>query len=204
MDVLGSNMYYWRRLSPEDREHILSLRKSQGRPWHSPPHGTGGGRYMVTVACYEHAPIIGSTPTRLANFEEVLLTVLNQTATTVSAWAVLPNHYHGLVITENISALLYELRLLHGRTAFAWNGEDGRRGRKVWSGVLETAMKSDRHFWASMNYIHNNPVKHGYVKKWGEWPFSSALRYIEAVGREEAERVWREYDVSEMGDGWDL
>ena len=203
MDIFGSNMYYWRRLSPEERKRILSSRKARNCPWHSPPHSGGEGRYMVTASCYEHAPIIGSSIKRFIEFEESLIDVLNRNSISVYAWVVLSNHYHGLVATENISFLLQGLHRLHGKTSFAWNGEDDCRGRKVWFGAVETIMKSERHFWASMNYIHNNPVKHGYVKKWEDWPFSSTLQYLDSVGREEAERIRREYDISGMGEGWD-
>jgi putative transposase len=34
-------------------------------------------------------------------------------------------------------------------------------------------------------------------------PFSSAQQFLESVGREEAERVWREYPVLDYGRGWD-
>ena len=29
-----------------------------------------------------------------------------------------------------------------------------------------------------MNYIHFNPVKHGYVTRASDWPYSSVHRYI--------------------------
>jgi putative transposase len=29
-----------------------------------------------------------------------------------------------------------------------------------------------------MDYIHYNPVKHGYVKKPSEWPYSSFKRFV--------------------------
>jgi putative transposase len=65
-------------------------------------------------------------------------------------------------------------------------------------------MKSERHFWATLNYVHHNPVKHRYVKRWVDWPWSSAARYLEEVGREEAERIWSEYPVLDYGKQWDL
>jgi len=26
-------------------------------------------------------------------------------------------------------------------------------------------MRNDAHFWATMNYVHHNPVPHGYVQR---------------------------------------
>lgn len=54
-----------------------------------------------------------------------------------------------------------------------------------------------------MNYVHHNPVRHRYVKRWQEWPFCSAGAFLEAVGRETAEEIWREYPLLDFGEEWD-
>lgn len=64
-------------------------------------------------------------------------------------------------------------------------------------------MRSDRHFWATVNYVHHNPVHHGYVLLWTDWPWSSARDYLREVGREEAARAWQAYPVKDYGKGWD-
>ena len=65
-------------------------------------------------------------------------------------------------------------------------------------------MRSPRHFWATMNYINNNAVKHGYADKWQDWVFSSARRYLEEVGTEQAAHIWRKYPVLDYGSDWDI
>jgi len=69
--------------------------------------------------------------------------------------------------------------------------------------VLERPIQNDRHHIAAMQYIHHNPVKHGHVAKWTDWKWSGAHEYIERIGREEAERRWREYPIQLFGKGWD-
>ncbi len=64
-------------------------------------------------------------------------------------------------------------------------------------------VKSEHHRWATVNYIHHNPVRHGYVTQWQDWPFSSAEQYLADVGRDEAIRLWHQYPVLGMGEGWD-
>ncbi len=64
-------------------------------------------------------------------------------------------------------------------------------------------MKNGHHFFATMNYIHHNPVVHGYVNRWQEWPWSSATQYLDQVGRDHAEALWRKYDISSYGEKWD-
>jgi putative transposase len=115
----------------------------------------------------------------------------------------LPNHYHALIQTENVLKLLFEIGRLHGRLAFQWNDEDNARGRKVFYGATERSMRTERHYWATLNYIHHNPVRHGYVKRWQDWRWSSASQFIATYGRDEAERIWREYPIRDYGAGWD-
>ena len=64
-------------------------------------------------------------------------------------------------------------------------------------------MKSARHWHATINYLHHNPVKHGYVTRWQDWLFSSAAAFLQKTGREEAEALWKEYPIGGYGRGWD-
>jgi putative transposase len=197
-------MYRWRKMSPEQREQAGQDREELRLPFHSPPHCESDcGLYLVTAACFEHAPIIGASPGRMQAFERDLLGALQELCPTIFAWTVLPNHYHVLVENHAVKKLLRRLGQLHGRTSFEWNGEDGRRGRKVWFNAAETAMKSDGHFWATMNYVLHNAVRHGYVECWTDWPHCSARVYLETVGREEATRIWRQYPLLDFGNDWD-
>jgi len=164
---------------------------------------SGCRHYHVTAACYEHRPLIGETIERMSQFAADWLTVLDAHSTEINAWAVLPNHYHALVLTDCVLPLLQALGKFHGRTSHQWNGEDNARGRQVWCKAVETAMKSQSHYHGTVNYVHHNPVKHGYVKKWTEWPWSSAAAYLDSLGEAEAALLWKKYPVDDYGRGWD-
>jgi putative transposase len=84
-----------------------------------------------------------------------------------------------------------------------WNLEEKSAGRTVFHRAADRQIRSDAHFWATLNYVHHNPVRHGYVKRWTDWPWSSASDYLRAVGRDEAARIWLSYPVLDYGDGWD-
>ena len=199
-------MYKWRKLTKAQQEPILRDRKFHNLPWHRPPHldFIGSFTFIITAACFEHRHIIGKSVERIAEFESQLLDACTEVGAKVFAWCILPNHYHLLARTERIKELRKLLGQLHGRTSRLWNQEDGEAGRKVWYNYFDREMKSDRHYWASLNYINNNAVHHGYVKHWQEWPYSSAHIYLEEVGREEAARIWREYPVLDYGKDWDV
>ena len=197
-------MYRWRKMDDHERRELLVSRRQRGHPSHSPNRvDSGAGFYLITAACYQHAPLIGSNEQRMEDFSRSLLDVLHQHSEALAAWVVLPNHYHALLHTEAVTELLSALGKLHGRSSFLWNGEDGQRGRQVWCKAVETVMKSQQHFFATINYVLHNPVKHRYVAKWTDWPWSSAAAYLDALGREEAERRWRQYPTQEYGQGWD-
>jgi putative transposase len=132
-----------------------------------------------------------------------LLNVTKTFASRTVAWCVLPNHYHALVEAPNILRLLHELGQFHGRTSHTWNTEEDTRGRKVFYRAVERFMRSERHFFATINYVHHNPVHHRYVKMWTDWPWSSAEDYLDAVGRNEASRIWTEYPLRDYGKNWD-
>jgi putative transposase len=197
-------MYNWRQMTDKERDDLLGWRRQMRYPWHSPPHRLSDNPiYHLTAACYEHAPIIGATRDRIAGFSDALLAAISEHTAAVYAWCVLPSHYHLLLRCDNVLVLLKGLGQLHGRTSHAWNGQDDCRGRQVWCKAAERGMRSEGHRRATLNYIHNNPVHHGYARRWQDWPFSSAVEYLQGVGREEAERVWREYPVLDYGKGWD-
>jgi putative transposase len=139
----------------------------------------------------------------MKEFTQSLHATLEAATKSVFAWCVLPNHYHLLVETMNLRETTRLIGQFHGRTSFAWNNEDIARGRICFHGISDRRMRSDRHFWPTMNYIHNNPVHHGLVVTWTDWPWSSAHEFLAKVGREEAVRIWRDYPVLDYGTKWD-
>ena len=197
-------MYRWRELTTVQREAAIADRQSRRVPWHGPPHYESDCQlYLITAACYEHHSIIGKSPDRMSQFEEDLLGVCEAACQQIFAWLVLPNHDHLLLHVPKVKPFLTLLGKLHGKPSFAWNGEDQLRGRQVWCRAGETAMKSERHFWATFNYVLHNAVRHQYVKQWQDWPDSNAARYLAEVGREVALQRWNDYPVLNYGDIWD-
>lgn len=199
-------MYDYRKMSSEMRDYVLNRRKSQHLPWHSPPHREMGysDRYIVSAACYEHQMFIGKSPDRMTECERDILLVCHSINCDLEAWCILPNHYHLLLRCEQIKSLCKELGKYHGRSSKKWNDEEYQRGRKVWFRCFDREIRSDRHFFASLNYIHYNPVRHGYVDKWNDWPWSSATEFLEKIGQAKAERIWLEYPILDYGKNWDV
>ena len=198
-------MYAWRKMTPEQRAEALKQRQQLHWPLHSPPHFFDGRHhnYHLTAANYEHAVILGKNQARLLAFSRQLYHLFDRGAAKVHAWCVLPNHWHALVGTNDLKALLFQIGRLHGRSSFDWNKEDGQRGRKCWHRCADRSIRGSDHFYVVRNYVHHNPVKHGYVDSWQDWPYSSAIEYLRDVGEDMARDLWVHYPILDMGKGWD-
>jgi len=144
-----------------------------------------------------------NTSNRLTAFEYLLIGGLAEKEwAKVCAWVVLPNHYHVLVSVD-LHLFSGWIRRVHNGTATEWNRVDRIPGRKVWHRFSDRLIRSDRHYWASVNYIHGNPVKHGHVGKAEDWPCSSIHRYLDDIGKEELMDMVKQYPVDDYGKGWD-
>ena len=113
-----------------------------------------------------------------------------------------PNHYH-VLIQADLDFLRPWLGRLHNGKATQWNREDETPQRKVWYRFTDRRMRGENHYYATLNYIHANPVRHGYVTNARDWPWSSLHDYVERFGRDTLARWWREYPIGDYGKGWD-
>jgi putative transposase len=150
---------------------------------------------------YSH--IVGKSAERMTECEQEILAVCQKISFEIYAWCILPNHYHVLLKTAEIKQLRKEIGFFNGRASYKWNGEDKTRGRKVWHNCFERKIKSERHFYASLNYVLHNPVHHGYVARWQDWLWSNAQEYLEKIGKEKALEIWKEYPILDYGKKWD-
>jgi putative transposase len=197
-------MYEYRKLSAEQQQELVSQRLGHGYPPHAPPHPIrDGSYYLLTAACYEHRCHM-QTAERRGEVLDRLAQGLASITALLHAWVVLPNHYHLLVQIDDVSALPFIFRGVHGSTAREWNLEDGSEGRKVWYRWTDRAIRSERHYYTTLNYMHFNPVKHGCVVSPYDWGDSSVHWYLKHEGREWLKDCWLHYPVRNFGEDWDL
>lgn len=105
----------------------------------------------------------------------------------INAVVVLPDHCH-LILTlpnedMNYSKRLrsiksiFSMQIIPGETISQSRQKKGERGiwqRRYWEHLIRDTIDYEHH----VNYIHNNPVKHGYVKNPIDWRYSSIHRFI--------------------------
>jgi len=196
-------MYIYRRSTPTQRAELLTERRERQFPRHSTPHlAAPESIYLVTAACYEHQPLMLSAGRRRQILNELKIAA-DQNNANIHAWVVLPNHYHLIVETPSLRKFGFSIGQAHGRTSHQWNREDSCRGRKCWYRFSDRIVRSESHYFAVLNYIHANPVKHGFVESALDWTESSLHEYQSELGIEKLREWWLKYPVGKMGDGWD-
>lgn len=197
-------MYEYRKLTPEEQAELVRQRLRRGYPAHSPPHLVRDESfYLLTAACYEHQHYMNAE-SRRQELLNMIFASFPQADITILAWVVLPNHYHLLVHILNFDVLSGLFRRLHGVTSRQWNKEENLTQRKIWYRWSDRAIRSEEHYYRILNYIHYNPVKHGFVELPYHWQHSSVHWYFEIYGRQWLRDTWIEYPIRNYGDDWDV
>ena len=140
-----------------------------------------GGTYFFTVNLLERK---GND--LLVRYIDVLRAavaqVKNKYPFVIHGWVVLPDHLHCIIELpegdQNFAVRWRLIKILFSKglpvdeyrsAVRIHRNERGIWQRRYW----EHLIRDQRDFENHMNYIHNNPVKHGLVNNVCEWPFST-------------------------------
>jgi len=145
---------------------------------HAPTHQLSeAGTYIVTAATYRKDHHFRRVE-RLDVLQRGLWKVSARHGWRLEAWAVFSNHYHFVAhspadvpTAESLRRMLHDL---HTKTAAWVNRLDGSPGRQVWHNYWETRLTFQNSYLARLNYVHQNPVKHGLVADARDYPWCSA------------------------------
>lgn len=89
------------------------------------------------------------------------------------AWVIMPDHVH--VVIDPKVALSEITHWLKGRTARKANRILARYGRPFWQNEsFDHWIRSDAEFCKIVDYVENNPVRAGLVRRTEDWRWSSA------------------------------
>jgi putative transposase len=105
----------------------------------------------------------------------------------IDAFVVMPDHLHAVWTLPTRDADFatrwmlikagFSRHIAHGERRNASRIAKGERGiwqRRYWEHLIRDELDYERH----VDYVHYNPVKHGYVLRAADWPYSSIHRYI--------------------------
>jgi len=149
---------------------------------------TKGGTYFFTVATHRRRPLL-TQPAFYAALKDALGTVKQSHPFQIDAFVLLPDHLHCIwTLPEGdasyslrwniIKRLVTQATRHNAATELSASrqrrGESGLWQRRFW----EHQIRDEGDFEKHVEYIHWNPVKHGYVAKVADWPYSSFHGYV--------------------------
>ena len=172
---------------------------------HAPLHKlTDNGVYFVTAGTYKKQHHFAE-PRRLDVLTRGLLSVTAQFGWQLEAWAVFSNHYHFIAHSPSDSAesLSPMLSKLHVRTS-AWIHKLDDHTEKVWQNFWETRLTHQRSYLARLNYVHQNPVKHGLVPLASLYKWCSAGWFERTASPAQVKSIYRfKIDRLNIPDGYE-
>ena len=149
-----------------------------------------GGTYFFTVATHRRLPMLTGENVRQA-LREGILRARQTLPFSIEAWVLLPDHLHTIWTLPagdaNFSAR-WAIIKRHVSKMWGLMGKDPglpnasrvqRKESTFWQRRFwEHYIRDDEDFHRHFDYIHWNPVKHGYVLKVSDWPYSTFHRFV--------------------------
>jgi putative transposase len=143
-----------------------------------------GGTYFFTVNLRNRSDDL--LVTHVDALRAIVNDVREQSPFTIDAMVVLPDHWHAVwTLPVNDQAYASRIRLIKARFTkhLLRQGiaieQDNRGEYKLWQRRFwEHTIRDDCDFETHVNYIHINPVKHGYVTRPVDWPHSTIHRFV--------------------------
>ena len=151
---------------------------------------TRGGTYFFTVVTYRRREIL-TEPESRAILRAVINKVKRDHPFTIDAWVLLPDHIHSIwtlppgdneyakrwgMIKAGFSK---QVKSLFHREEWMNETKSRRREGTIWQRrYWEHQIRNEEDYRKYMDYLHYNPVKHGWVRRVIDWPYSTFHRYV--------------------------
>jgi len=150
---------------------------------------TPGATYFCTVVTYRRQLLLTAEPFYRA-LKLAFRQVMDAHPFTMDAIVLLPDHLHCIwtlppqdadyarrwsLIKRHASQQTRHLTAMPETPAMQKRRDLGLWQRRFW----EHQIRDVRDFEKHVDYIHANPVKHGYVTRTRDWPYSSFQHYVE-------------------------
>ncbi|MEI8281058.1 MAG: transposase [Armatimonadota bacterium] len=133
---------------------------------------TAPGTYFVTSSTLQKVHLFDSAE-KLRMLQSVIFETCEEFKVELQAWAIFSNHYHLVGFAPQEKGVQKLNHKIHGVSARNLNILDDSEGRKVWFQMRDTRLTFEKSYLARLNYVHNNPSKHGFGSPL-IYPFCSA------------------------------
>ncbi|OGD65524.1 hypothetical protein A2215_02625 [Candidatus Berkelbacteria bacterium RIFOXYA2_FULL_43_10] len=110
------------------------------------------------------------------------------------AYAILNNHYHLIIDVKEPKEFIKFISQINGASSRAINLADYVYDRKIWWNYYEHFIRNEEDFFKHLNYIHQNPIKHGSAKDFG-YKFSSYNAWVAKKGKKYLDHAFVRYPI---------
>ncbi|MDR2150184.1 MAG: transposase [Spirochaetaceae bacterium] len=116
----------------------------------------------------------------LDEMKQLFLTVIEEAKTKkgfkFKLWnfCIMGNHFHFLITPEKGQSLSEILKWIKMVFAIRWNKKHHKTGHFWGDRFYSREIKDEKDFWTVYNYIDQNPIAAGLVKKPEQWQYSGA------------------------------
>jgi putative transposase len=126
--------------------------------------------YFITNVTYDRTPFLLEN---IDLFWQAINTMRSRFSLELQAWVILPDHFHFIIDTRGhaISNLIQRLKMSF--VALYLKRINQKSGRVWQNRFWDHIIRDDVDWNCHVDYIHYNPVKHGYVRSPFEWKESS-------------------------------
>lgn len=150
---------------------------------HNPPHlFRAGAKYFITASTYQQKHYMATDEAKDRLIHSILKGFQDY-GWKLDEWVLLNNHYHLMAdAPEDPRSLSKIIQEIHKFTAM-WikkNSSGFSDQKKIWYNYWDTCITHEKSYFARLNYIWYNPVKHGYVKDAAAWRFGSYYSRVRA------------------------
>jgi putative transposase len=144
-----------------------------------------GGTYFFTVNLLERR--LDTLVRHMDALREAVRATKRERPFHIDAWVVLPDHMHTVWtlppgdddFSNRWKAIKIRFVQAVPRTERRSGTRISRGERGVWQRRFwEHVIRDDADYQHHVDYIHVNPLKHGYVKRVADWPYSTFHRYV--------------------------
>ncbi len=129
---------------------------------------------FITTVVFMREPAFAN-PDHVALLLETMRTAKRLHPFAMIAYVILPDHLHLLIRPIGASTFSQIMHSMKSYFSHAYKARMGMEGRlKFWQKrFFDHVIRNEFDLEAHIHYIHYNPVKHGYVMRPEDWPYSS-------------------------------
>lgn len=168
-----------------------------------------GGTYFFTVVTHLRKPIF-SSPESIDLLRDAFRYTLKRHPFTIVACVILPDHLHFIwTLPRNSSDFSTRWRLIKSYFSRHWTDQEyiirsksrvAKQEKEIWQRRFwEHLIRDEADLNRHIDYIHFNPVKHGFVDSPFDWKYSSFPNYVRQGKYQES---WGETAEVSAGNEW--